>query len=119
MLSKECDMIPIEWVTRRLATGSFLKRLSGVPKGYRFHPLKHETLYKDDANHNPHWSVGQIISAKFKYNDVLIGPTEVDIMTRTYILVSEVLEKIWASYNCVLVNMKIEFGVDRSRKTGS
>lgn len=112
-----CEMIPIEVVTRRLATGSFLKRNPGVKECYRFPELKLEYFFKDDANHDPQWSREQILECDdFTFAGLKLGRHEIDEMSSTAIAVFELLEKAWASRNCVLVDMKVEFGVNVQTK---
>lgn len=52
------------------------------------------------------------MSARFKVSGLTIGQDEVDIMRQTTVLVFEVLERAWATRDCALIDMKIEFGVD-------
>lgn len=111
-IARHCHMVPIEWVTRRIATGSFLRRYSGVKEGYRFYPLKRETFYKDDANHDPQWTEEQLIEARLSVGPLTVTRDEVDIMSEVSVCVFEILEKAWASLGCTLIDMKIEFGVD-------
>ncbi|OWF52899.1 multifunctional protein ADE2-like [Mizuhopecten yessoensis] len=107
----ECEMVPLEWVTRRVATGSFLKRHVGVKEGFRFCPPKQETFFKDDANHDPLWSYEQCVAAELRVGGILIGPDELDIMRKITVTVFEILERCWSSLDCSLIDMKIEFGV--------
>lgn len=107
-LARKVRMIPIEWVTRRLATGSYLRNHPGTKEEFRFCPPCQQTFYKDDANHDPQWTDSQIICAKLDN----IERDEIEIMKRLGLVVFEILEKVWATLNCVLVDMKIEFGID-------
>lgn len=113
-VAKKCNMIPIEWVTRRMATGSFLKRHPNVKEGYRFAPVKLETFFKDDANHDPYWSLESIREANF--DNLKLTPADVERMCYLTKLVFQLLERAWQVLNHSLVDMKVEFGVDS--KTG-
>lgn len=113
-IAKKCQMVPIEWVTRRVATGSYLKRNPNVREGYRFTPVKLETFFKDDANHDPFWSIDSIREAKFSgtTGDLPLNDGHIDSMLEITVLVFELLERAWMRVNHSLIDMKIEFGFD-------
>lgn len=109
-VARKCIMIPIEWVTRRLATGSYLRRHPNVREGYRFKRVKLETFYKDDANHDPYWSLESIKEAKFP--GLELGECDVERMCLLTPLVFQILERAWQTLDHSLIDMKVEYGLD-------
>jgi len=110
VLIKRCDMLPVEQVMRRVATGSYLKRVPTAKEGDRFDPVLVETFLKDDANHDPQIWEKDIIERGFASKE------EIDWMAQEGRRVFEVLERAWASVDVMLVDIKIEFGRDTTGK---
>ncbi|GLV58236.1 phosphoribosylaminoimidazole-succinocarboxamide synthase [Dictyobacter sp. S3.2.2.5] len=106
LLVKRCDMLPIEHVQRRIATGSYLKRHPEVSEGTRFDPVLIETFLKDDARHDPQIEASDIIASG------IASANEIDWMAREGRRVFDVLERAWRSADVTLVDLKIEFGRD-------
>ncbi|MBV9278737.1 MAG: phosphoribosylaminoimidazolesuccinocarboxamide synthase, partial [Chloroflexi bacterium] len=103
MLVQRAEMIPIEWVARRLATGSYVRR-TGVTEGTRFDPIVLELFLKDDARHDPQISPEEAVSSG------LCAEAEVGLALATTERVFLALERAWAAQDIQLVDLKIELG---------
>jgi amidophosphoribosyltransferase len=103
MTVRRCDMVPLEVVIRRLATGSYLKR-NAVPEGTRFDPPLVEFFFKDDAAHDP------LVTPDWIAEQGLATNAEVEVLSRTGRRVFAILEAAWARQDVQLVDLKIEFG---------
>lgn len=51
--ARRVDMIPLELIARRYATGSYRDRFPDTPDGFFFENLVFEVFEKDDPNHDP------------------------------------------------------------------
>lgn len=103
MVVRRAEMLPIEWVARRLATGSYVRR-TGTAEGTRFDPVVLEMFLKDDARHDPQ------ITSEEAIGGGLCTPEEVTFALETTRQVFLALEQAWAEQGIQLVDLKIEFG---------
>ena len=101
---RRCVMIPLEVVTRRRATGSYLKRNPGVAEGQRFDPPLIEFFLKDDARHDP------LIAPEVIAADGIASPGEASRMAELAQQTFAALERAWAARDVTLVDLKIECG---------
>lgn len=125
------DMIPIEIVARRIATGSYLKRNPDIQEGTRFDRLVFEFFLKDDANHDPLiiWnqkdsvfhlfdprkpiSAGPIRTLPHLFSEPQIFPSDLDEMSFLSRMCFVALEEAWEELGVSLVDFKIECGIGR------
>jgi phosphoribosylaminoimidazole-succinocarboxamide synthase len=106
MIVKPCEMIPLEVVCRRIATGSYIKRHPDVPEGTRFDTPVQEFFLKDDANHDP------LISTREITQQGILGGLDLAVISEAAIHVFLALELAWHKQNVTLVDLKVEFGHD-------
>ncbi|MGI8826537.1 MAG: phosphoribosylaminoimidazolesuccinocarboxamide synthase [Chloroflexota bacterium] len=103
MRVRRASMIPIEWVARRLAAGSYVRRV-GTREGTRFDPPALEMFLKDDARHDP------LITPTDALQMELCRADEVGEALAVTRRVFTVLEDAWALQDVQLVDLKLEFG---------
>jgi len=127
-LARKVEMIPIELVARRIATGSYLKRHPRVTEGSRFIQPEIEFFLKDDERHDPLmiWDEdrrcfrlydakkplrkGYIEDLNRDYPFAPVCSEEAEDLEQILREVFLVLERAWAQQNVVLVDLKIECG---------
>jgi len=103
-VARRCTMLPLEVVTRRLATGSYVRRHPELAEGTRFEPPLVEYFLKDDAAHDPLISAAELVASNHATAD------DVARMAAVARQVFLLLEQAWAAHDVTLVDLKIEFG---------
>ena len=105
-LVKKLDMIPVECVVRNLSAGSLVRRL-GVEEGKELSPPIFEFFLKNDALHDPMVNDYHILSFGWA--------TEAQIaeMKALTFKVNAVLKTLFDDAGMLLVDYKLEFGVDK------
>lgn len=106
ILCKEVQIIPIEVVTRNVATGSLSKRL-GIPDGQILPFDLVEFYYKDDALGDP-----LINDEHCKILNITQDDAELEFLRSEARKVNVILKDFFDSKNLRLIDFKLEFGKD-------
>lgn len=105
-LVKKLDMIPVECVVRNLSAGSLVRRL-GVEEGQALNPPIFEFFLKNDALHDPMVNDYHILSFGWATQEQI---AEMKALT---FKVNNVLKALFDDAGMLLVDYKLEFGVDK------
>ena len=139
--ARNVQMIPLELVARRYATGSFRDRFPELPDGKVFDEVIFEMFEKDDANHDPllqfdfdagvlrryvpNRKAAEAVGAHVAAGDLLneealtdsrfadVSPELVERLRSLTVAAFEVIESAWRDRGGVYIDFKIECGFDR------
>ena len=106
-LVKKLDMIPVECVVRNLAAGSLVRRLGGE-EGQTLTPPVFEFFLKNDALHDP--MINDYHIASFGW----ATENQIEQMKAITFKVNAVLKALFDDAGMLLVDYKLEFGVDKA-----
>lgn len=106
-LVKKLSMIPVECVVRNYAAGSLCRRL-GVEEGIELNPPTFEFFLKNDALHDPMINESHCVAFGWASESQIAQMKEITFK------VNDVLKKLFADGGMLLVDFKLEFGVDES-----
>lgn len=104
-LVKRLTMIPVECVMRNFAAGSVVRRL-GVIEGLALNPPTFEQFLKNDALHDP--MVNESLAISFGWATA----EQLATMKALTLQVNQVLSSLFDQADLMLVDFKLEFGVD-------
>lgn len=104
-LVKRLQMIPVECVVRNYAAGSLVRRL-GVEEGLELKPATFELFLKNDALHDP--MINETHAEAFGW----ASAEQLAQMKTLTFKVNDVLKKLFDDAGMLLVDFKLEFGVD-------
>jgi RNA polymerase sigma factor (sigma-70 family) len=137
--ARKVEMIPVELVARRIATGSFLDRNAGIADGAVFADLVFEVFEKDDANHDPllefdfaadvlrrfvpntkaALEIGEVRAGDLIREETLSGSRYATVTAALFdelrgltVRTFEIVERAWAGLGGTYFDFKIECGND-------
>jgi len=139
--ARNVEMIPLELVARRYASGSVRDRFPELPEGAVFDELLFEIFEKDDANHDPlldfdfeagvlrryvpNKTAAEAIGPDAKAGDLIaeeplgggryadVSPELIASLRSRTVSAFEVIEEAWKQHGGVYIDFKIECGFDR------
>jgi len=107
-LIKLCEIYPIEFVLRNIATGSLTKKL-GVPDGTVLSKPLIEFYYKSDDLEDPIVSKEHILEFRW-----IKDPTTLDIIINQCLRINDFLQGFFRGIGIKVVDFKLEFGKSKN-----